>query len=268
MVSEHEEATASAMDHRNQVTSQFTMSKCSKSVISMKLVLTVKLDNSNFLLWRQQVLAAIKGNRLSSFIDPEVQSPDRFNIDGSVNEEFLDWEQQDQILLVWMLSSITQELLPEFVGYHTTCEAWKSIEQLFASQSKANVMQLKLQLQTLKKAGLSMTEYLKKKKSIMDALAFAGHPLTNDDKLMQILGGLGSDYHSFIIPITSVQHNYTLSDISSLLLTHEARLEQDLVSENLTVNMAANKKGNGGNQGMFNKGNPQSTGQTYNTGSR
>ncbi|KAL5787243.1 hypothetical protein ACOSP7_004192 [Xanthoceras sorbifolium] len=68
-----------------------------------------------------------------------------------------------------MLSSITQELLPEFVGCHTTCEAWKSIEQLFASQSKANVMQLKLQLQTLKKAGLSMTEYLKKKKSIMDA---------------------------------------------------------------------------------------------------
>ncbi|KAL5744767.1 hypothetical protein ACOSP7_027634 [Xanthoceras sorbifolium] len=264
MVSEQEEATASAMDHRNQVTSQLTMSKSSKSVISMRLVLTVKLDNFNFLLWRQQVLAAIKGNRLSSFIDPAVQPPDRFNIDGSVNEEFLDWEQQDQILLVWMLSSITQELLPEFVGCLTTCEAWKSIEQLFSSQSKANIMQLKLQLQTLKKAGLSMTEYLKKKKSIMDALAFAGHPLTNDDKLMQILGGLGLDYHSFIIPITSVQHNYTLSDISSLLLTHEARLDQDLASENLTVNMAANKKGNGGNQGVFNKGNPQGSGQTYN----
>ncbi|KAL5829699.1 hypothetical protein ACOSQ3_019167 [Xanthoceras sorbifolium] len=139
------------------------------------------------------VLAAIKGNRLSSFIDPAVQFPDMFNIDRSVNEEFLDWEQQDQILLVWMLSSITQELLPEFVGCQTTCETWKSIEQLFSAQSKANVMQLKLQLQTLKKAGLSMTEYLKKKKSIMDVLAFAGHPLTNDDKLMQILGGLGYD---------------------------------------------------------------------------
>ncbi|KAL5757084.1 hypothetical protein ACOSQ2_021830 [Xanthoceras sorbifolium] len=176
MVSEHQEDTASASDCRINETSQLTMSRSSKPVIAMKLVLTVKLDNNNFLLWRQHVLVAIKGNLLSSFIDSAVSPPARFNNDGFVSEVFLDCEQQDQILLCWMLSSITQEVLPKFVGYLTASEAWDYI--------------LKLQLQTLKKAGSSMAKYLMKKKSIMDALSFTGHPLTNDDKLMQILGRL------------------------------------------------------------------------------
>ncbi|KAL5802850.1 hypothetical protein ACOSQ4_031155 [Xanthoceras sorbifolium] len=271
MVSELQEATASTSDYRVNEHSHLTSSKRSKSVTTMKQILTVKLDSNNFLLWRQQILAAIKGNRLSSFIDSAVPSPPRFNADGTVSEKFLDWEQQDQALLVWILSSISPELLPEFVGCQTVSEAWDSIIQLYSSQSKANIMQLKLQLQTLKKAGSSMAEYLMKKKSIMDALAFAGHPLTNNDKMMQILGGLGSEYNSFIIPITSVQHSYTISDITSLLLTHEARLEQDTVSENLTVNMAINMKGNGNNQGSFGRGNQQGNGgngQSYNNGNR
>ncbi|KAL5819060.1 hypothetical protein ACOSQ4_022902 [Xanthoceras sorbifolium] len=112
--------------------------------------------------------------------------------------------------MFWILSSISQDLLPEFVGCLTTCEAWKSVEQLFTSQSRANVMQLKLQLQTLKKNGSTMSEYLLKKKSIIDALSFAGHPLSNDDKLMTILGGLSSEYDSFsyLLPLCNTHVQY------------------------------------------------------------
>ncbi|KAK0577492.1 hypothetical protein LWI29_033906 [Acer saccharum] len=87
-------------------------------------------------------------------------------------------------------------------------------------------MQLKLQLQTLKKGGSSMSEYLMKKKSIMDALAYIGTALTTDDKIMYILNGLGAEYDSFVIPITSMpgNYNYSLPEISALLLTHEARI--------------------------------------------
>ncbi|KAL5834483.1 hypothetical protein ACOSQ4_013980 [Xanthoceras sorbifolium] len=180
MVSEKHETTASASNIRGSDSSQLTLSKSSKNFTSMKVALTVKLDNSNFLLWRQQVLAAIKGSRLSHYIDPAFKPPNQINTDGSVNEAYLDWEQQDQNLLCWILSSISQDILPEFVSYLTASEAWKSVEELFASQSRANVMQLKLQLQTLKKNGLTMAEYLLKKKTVMDGFAFAGHPLSND----------------------------------------------------------------------------------------
>ncbi|KAL5772664.1 hypothetical protein ACOSQ2_012588 [Xanthoceras sorbifolium] len=127
--------------------------------------------------------------------------------------------------MCWILSSISQELLPEFVGCVTASEAWLSIEKLFSSESKANIMQLKLQLQTLKKGSLSMSEYLMKKKSIMDALAFAGHKLSDDDKFMYILRGLSQEYDPLVISVTSVPGNYSIPELTSTLLTHEARLE-------------------------------------------
>ncbi|TXG51511.1 hypothetical protein EZV62_024035 [Acer yangbiense] len=71
----------------------------SKLLTPLKLELVVKLDYNNFLLWRQQVTAAIKGNRLQHFIDSSSQPPNRKNPYGSASEAFLYWEQQDQILL-------------------------------------------------------------------------------------------------------------------------------------------------------------------------
>ncbi|KAL5851966.1 hypothetical protein ACOSQ3_007084 [Xanthoceras sorbifolium] len=106
----------------------------------MKLELMAKLNQNNFLLWRQQIMAAIKGNRLSPFINPEVALPAQFNQGGSVSESYLDWEQQDQVLICWILSSISQEILPELVGCIIAYEAWSTIERLFNSQSKANTM--------------------------------------------------------------------------------------------------------------------------------
>ncbi|KAL5766925.1 hypothetical protein ACOSP7_017542 [Xanthoceras sorbifolium] len=65
------------------------------------------------------------------------------------------------------------DLLPELVGCSTVREVWSTIERLFSTLSKAGLMQLKLQLQTLKKGGLGMSEYLMKKKGIFDTLAYS-----------------------------------------------------------------------------------------------
>ena len=35
----------------------------------------VKLDQSNYLIWRSQVLASIRGNRLEKFIDESITPP-------------------------------------------------------------------------------------------------------------------------------------------------------------------------------------------------
>ncbi|TXG67760.1 hypothetical protein EZV62_009035 [Acer yangbiense] len=148
---------------------------------------------------------------LLSILDyPNIEIPSKKKPDGSDNEIFLDFEQQDQILLCWLSSSISQDLLPQLVGCSTTCEAWHSVERLFASQSRANVMQLKLQLQTLKKSGSIMTDYLIKKK----------------------------------IPITSMPGTFSMPEITALLLTHEARIEQHSQTEMLSVNLASNNQDN------------------------
>ncbi|KAL5803798.1 hypothetical protein ACOSQ3_030598 [Xanthoceras sorbifolium] len=63
-----------------------------------------------------------------------------------------------------------------------------------------------------------------------------------------------------------MQHTYSIAEITSLLLTHEARMEQNVQEDTLSANMAANRKGN--SQGNFgNKAAPNSnSGQSGNRG--
>ncbi|KAK2640538.1 hypothetical protein Ddye_028333 [Dipteronia dyeriana] len=220
MVSEYKNNALSAVSSRGIDGSQLNLN-ISKNWTPLKLELTVKLDHNNFLIWRQQVLTIIKGNRLVHFVDSSIPPPNRVDPDGSVREEFLDWEQQDQILLCWLLSS------------------------------------LKLQLQTLKKGNLSMTEYLMKKNNFMDALTYTGYAITEEDKIIYVLSGLWPEYDSFVIPTTSMQNYYIMPKITAFLLMHEARIEQHSQTETLNVNMAANRKGNGNNQKAYGRGQSQ-----------
>lgn len=54
-------------------------------------------------------------------VPPEFLTPEDEEL-GVVNQEFLDWEQQDQLLLSWLLSSRSNNMLTRVVGCHTLCK--------------------------------------------------------------------------------------------------------------------------------------------------
>ncbi|KAH6770031.1 hypothetical protein C2S52_014834 [Perilla frutescens var. hirtella] len=86
-------------------------------------------------------------------------------------------------------------------------------------------MQFKLQLQNLKKGDLSIRDYIGKIKNFYDLLSSAGHRVTDEDQILHILSGLGSDYDAVMVTITSRSESWRLQDVHALLMTFEARLE-------------------------------------------
>ena len=79
--------------------------------------LSVKFDNKNFLIWKQQIFFAIQGYGLQKFVFSDDEVPVQFLTRedarfGKATKEFLEWEQQDQLLLSWLLSSISESILP------------------------------------------------------------------------------------------------------------------------------------------------------------
>ena len=100
----------------------------------------VKLDQSNYLIWKSQVLASIRGNRLEKFIDESITPPpshtsQRCGDDlGYVeNPEFATWRAQDQILLDWLLLSMSEGIISLVFNLETSLEVWKAIETHFGS---------------------------------------------------------------------------------------------------------------------------------------
>ena len=84
---------------------------------------------------------------------------------------------------------------------------------------------MRLQLQNAKKGRQLMLKYLFKIKKIVDNLSAIEEYVTEQDHILHILGGLGYEYNSFVISITSRTDAPNLDDINSLLLANESRLE-------------------------------------------
>lgn len=67
-------------------------------------------------------------------------------------------------------------------------------ENHFATQSRAKVNELRTQVMTIKKDNSLMSEFFLKIKKIVDTLAAIGSPITLNEHVKAILGGLEDGY--------------------------------------------------------------------------
>jgi hypothetical protein len=82
-------------------------------------------------------------------------------------------------------------------------------------------MQLKLELQSTKKGSLSMIDYIMKVKGATDSLAAIGEPVLEQDQVMNLLRGLGSDYNAVITAINIRDDKISVETIHNMLLAFE-----------------------------------------------
>ena len=115
-------------------------------------------------------------------------------------------------------------MLGHVVQCQSSAELWMIMEKLFSTKSKARVLQLRLLLQTTKKGGGSFEDYILKMKDKATSLIAAGQQISDDELVLYILGGLGLEYESVVVNLTS-RYSLTLQEVQYVLQTHEVRLE-------------------------------------------
>ena len=62
--------------------------------------IATKLDSNNYIVWRKQVFATLRGHNLQRFLLVEVTAPPEFTTErnrelGVVNPTFVAWDRQD-----------------------------------------------------------------------------------------------------------------------------------------------------------------------------
>uniref|UniRef100_A0A803P354 Retroviral polymerase SH3-like domain-containing protein n=1 Tax=Cannabis sativa TaxID=3483 RepID=A0A803P354_CANSA len=205
--------------------------------------MSIRLNDHNFLLWKQQVLAAIRGNRLQMFIQDRAPPPQFLNdtdqASNNFNPAFLEWEVQDQLLVSWLLSSMTESLLTRMVGCNTARQIWSALEKHFTLQVSSKILEFRTKLQKLRKGSLSLNDYLLKVKQHVDLLASVGEVLSSRDHIAAIFKGLPPEYDTFIISTNTRIEEYSVAEIEALLLASESQIEKtDFDQENdLSVNL-------------------------------
>lgn len=82
---------------------------------------------------------------------------------------------QNKLLVSWLISTISGDLLSAFTKVTTACQIWNKALSLFTATSEAKVGRVKHDLHSIKKKDLSITDYLACVKSKCDVLSTSGH---------------------------------------------------------------------------------------------
>ncbi|KAK9266662.1 hypothetical protein L1049_021637 [Liquidambar formosana] len=187
------------------------------------------------MLWRAQFLLLLRGYNLLGYIDGSYPAPPRFRMTNASttstesatsipNPEFKLWDHQDQLILSWIISSLTEEVISHITSSSTSYEAWKILARTFAPSSRTRVMHLKDTLSQVKRDTSSIADYLQLIRSLTDSLAAIDRPVSDKDLVLATLRGVGTDYRDFATFVHTRAKPVSFDNLCGMLLSHEAYL--------------------------------------------
>ena len=91
---------------------------------------TVKLTDRNYILWKSQFESFLSGQGLLGFVNgafappiSTVSGPQDTGVTEAVpNPEYQAWFRSDQVVMVWLLGSLSEDILSVVVGSKTSHE--------------------------------------------------------------------------------------------------------------------------------------------------
>lgn len=222
---------------------------------TFKQVVSVKLDDTNYLQWKQQVEGVLRGTKMVRYV-VSLQIPPVFLSDaareaGEENPAFTDWEEQDSLLCTWILSTVSASLLARFVRLRHSHEVWDAIHTYCYTQMRTRSRQLRSELRTITKGTRSITEFIARVRTLSESLMSIGDPVSHCDLIELVLEALPEEYNAIVANVNS---QVDLISLESQLLTQESRNEKfkkaligDTASVNVTQAPTSDGK-NGNNQ--------------------
>ncbi|XP_048427778.1 uncharacterized protein LOC103944694 isoform X2 [Pyrus x bretschneideri] len=186
----------------------------------------IKLKRSNYLPWRALFAPILRRYKLLGLVDGTEPCPPPFLQDQTINPAFEIWYEKDQNLLIWLNSTLSEDVIPFTVGVSSARDLWIKLEQRFGGVSDAHIHQLRSRLQAIQKGAQSMADYLQQLKEISDSLSAAGAPISDRDLIAATLAGLPDEFESFIDSVMLRLSSTSLDELHGLLLTKELSMSR------------------------------------------
>ena len=190
-------------------------------------LMSIKLDYTNYKPWKHQLITILEVYLLIEHIDGTTLKPSPFVLDATrnptlvVNLDFQAWNIKDKALLSLINSTLTPQVFSLLVGITSLKGAWNTFEQRFTSTSRANILNLKLELQSLKKGSDYVNNFLQKIKVARDKLFAIGVIVDNEELICIVLRGLPREFAHFCSAIRTRSDPITYEQLAIMLQSEE-----------------------------------------------
>ncbi|KAF8388901.1 hypothetical protein HHK36_025582 [Tetracentron sinense] len=169
---------------------------------SMAIMLSIKLNGNNYLLWRNQILPLLESQELLGFIDGTAQQPfaTMTQEDGTqvINPEHCIWRLTDRFVLSLINSSLTEAAMIMTMDRQNAFEVWTVLDESYAHKSKNQELQLREELQVIKRDSSSISDHLQKFRAICDQLLAIGSPVLDTNKAQLLMRVYHRNLTSFV----------------------------------------------------------------------
>ncbi|CAJ2666782.1 unnamed protein product [Trifolium pratense] len=172
--------------------------------------ITLKLNPTNYPLWREQALALAESQDLVGHLTNEDPAPTQFttpdpnNTTNSeqfvpkITDEFVKWRKADRLLRGWIIGTLSEEALGLVVGIDTAHAVWSALKDAYAEDSQEREFTLRQQMTYFRKEeNQTIGEHIRTFKGLCDSLAAIGKPIPDKEKVFYLLTSLGPDYETF-----------------------------------------------------------------------
>ncbi|CAN1767175.1 Retrovirus-related Pol polyprotein from transposon RE1 [Linum perenne] len=185
---------------------------------------SVKLNPNNYLLWKLQFEPFLAGYDLLGHIDGSNNAPPVLTEAGARNPQYTNWYRRDQIILGWIISSVSEGVLQILVGLSSAAAAWTALASAYGQGSHSQAQSYKSQLYDIKQSTDTAAVYLQRAKALADRLAALNEPVSDADLVHHILRGLALPYKPFARSIRHREAPPSYTELHGLILTEELEI--------------------------------------------
>ncbi|KAL9298165.1 hypothetical protein ACSQ67_024061 [Phaseolus vulgaris] len=192
----------------------------------------IKLDGKNYFSWREQVDANLTSHNLKQFLVnhaiPNRYANESDRAGGIVTKEYKQWFLQDQMLVPWLMPSISIGIFPSVLHCSHLWEVWERVHQHMGSDLTL-VRHIRSKLKnTKKKETQSISEYVDSIRYVVDCLAEMGESVCEQEHIEAILEGLPEEYDA-MAKVIRTRENPSIILAESLLLLNEAQTQKQKI---------------------------------------
>lgn len=174
------------------------------------------------------------------------------NITTIMNSNYLIWSSKERALLTFTSSTLSPSILALIVGCILTTDVWKVLENRFSSISRSHVMNLKGELQNMKKGSNSVDVYLRKIKVVRDKLLAVGVFLDDEELLHIAIKGFPKEYNTIRSTIHTRSTQISFDELATMLNVEEESLNEGLEIKDPTFAMVVSSNQRSSNNNSYN----------------
>jgi hypothetical protein len=108
------------------------------------VVVSPKLDGSNYLAWSRSMQRALGAKNKLRFVDGSLEIPPVLDLNRHA------WERCNHLIHSWLINSVSDQIAATIVFHENAIDVWRDLHERFSKANRVRIASLRTSINTLK----------------------------------------------------------------------------------------------------------------------